>query len=270
MTDIKHNMAIGFVTYYPTDEFYKRIELVSSARFEIYIFDNSPDATRSKKVADAIKNVKYITGGKNLGLGVGLSIISGTAFSDAYPMLLFFDQDTNFTVNTLDYIYKFACENSSSFRKDYALVVFSALKSSVNAEYNVQEVLLAISSGSLFFLDNLERIGGHNESYFVDGVDYEICLRARMNRLKVGMCGGTPGFDHVSEQPDRELSIFNKSMPIRRYSIKRILDAIGAYIKLIFSSIRSRDFLFAGVMIRSITIYLFGQILSRIVLKKVS
>ena len=127
--------------------------------------------------------------------------------------------------------------------------------------------MLAISSGSLFFLSNLNKMGGHNTSYFVDGVDYEICLNARRNQLKVGLCANTPGFDHVSEQPDKVIHLFNSSLPLRRYSAARIFDALSAYIKIIFASIRFAEWKFSYVIIRSFAIYLLGLVLSRMVLK---
>ena len=267
MTICKSKLAIGFVTYHPTDEFYRRIKLVVNAGFEAYIFDNSPVETGTKGKVNHLNNVKYITAGKNLGLGVGISMICGTAYSDGHAELLFFDQDTNFTEETLKFITKFTCMRTDLFIRQYALVVFSSRTCGGLEEFNVQDVMLAISSGSLFFLSNLNKMGGHNTSYFVDGVDYEICLNARRHQLKVGLCANTPGFDHVSEQPDKVIHIFNKSLPLRRYSAARIFDALSAYIKIIFASIRFAELTFAFVMIRSFAIYVMGLILSRIALK---
>ena len=268
MTICKSNLAIGFVTYYPTDEFYKRVELVIKAGFEAYIFDNSPVEIGTKRQVSHLSNVKYITAGKNLGLGIGISMICGLAYSDGYASLCFFDQDTNFTEETLKFVSKFICTRTALFMQQYAIVVFSSRACLGSEEFNVQDVMLAISSGSLYFLSNLNMIGGHNASYFVDGVDYEICLNALRHKLKVGLCANTPGFDHVSEQPDKVIRLFNKSLPLRRYSLTRIFDALGAYKKIIFDSVRFGEFKFAFVMIKSLAIYLLGCILSRIVLKK--
>ncbi len=264
----KSELAIGFVVYHPTDEFFRRLELAYSAGFKLYVFDNSPGQTNFSDILDKYSDIKYITAGKNLGLGVGLSVINATAYYEQYPRLVFFDQDTNFTVETLNYIYNFSCCKTTEYRTNYAAVVFSSLMEGSKLEYVVRDTPLVISSGSLFYLGNLKEINWHNENYFVDGVDYEMCLRARLKGYKVGVCYNTPGFDHLSEQPDKVVKFFNLSLPLRRYSITRIVDAIGAYIKLIITSTKSLDFIFSGIILRSCAIYVLGQFLSRIVVKK--
>ncbi|MBR7784688.1 hypothetical protein KDM89_21375, partial [Undibacterium sp. LFS511W] len=98
--------------------------------------------------------------------------------------------------------------NRERLSSDYVGIAFKAESNKLVSPVFVEDVLVAISSGSMFFLENLKLIGWHNQTYFVDGVDYECCLRARQYGLKIGKCGDTPGFDHVSEQPDKVFAIF--------------------------------------------------------------
>lgn len=265
---IKSKLAVGFVIYRPTSEFYRRLKMVSSAGFNLYVFDNSPSETKIRDITDNCYNIKYITAGKNLGLGVGLSVINATAYYEQYTSLIFFDQDTEFTVETLSYIYRFVCSKDGDCIKNYAVVMFSSRTDNLKLEYEIQDAQVVISSGSLFYLNILEKLNWHNEKYFVDGVDYEVCLRARLNGFKVGVCYNTPGLDHVVEQPDKFVNLCGKSRPLRRYNVSRIFDAIGAYIKLIFSAVKSLDFKFAGIMLRSCAIYVLGQIVSRVYVKQ--
>jgi rhamnosyltransferase len=134
----------------------------------------------------------------------------------------------------------------------------------------VLDVPLTINSGTLFILKNLQKIGWHNRSYFVDGVDYEFCLRSHIHSFKIGLVSGIPGFDHESEQPDRVVTILGKRLLVRRYSAPRIKDALHSYIRLIYSATKSREFSYAFLFIRSMSIYLFGQILSRLSGEKTS
>ncbi len=127
---------------------------------------------------------------------------------------------------------------------------------------------LAISSGSLFNLPALKKIGWHNEDYFVDCVDYELCLRARRCGFKIGLIKNAPDFDHVTEQPDQTVTLFGKKLLVRRYSATRIKDALRAYLKLIVVGVfqnRPRD---TYALTRSLGLYIFGQLTSRLIQNK--
>jgi hypothetical protein len=110
-----------------------------------------------------------------LPIGVGLSVITATAYYDGCQMLLFLDQDTGFTSGTLEYIKEFRSAYSRETLEKYVAVVFDAKRKAVSSAFEVEDALLAISSGSLFLLDNLKKIGWHNPTYFVDGVDLPQC-----------------------------------------------------------------------------------------------
>jgi rhamnosyltransferase len=129
-------------------------------------------------------------------------------------------------------------------------------------------VRLAISSGSLFNLKVLQQIGWHNEKYFVDCVDYELCLRARRCGFKIGLIRNTPDFDHVTEQPDRTLNLLGKELLVRRYSATRIKDALGAYLKLILGGLFQNTPSDTWALTRSLGLYIFGQLAARMMKSK--
>ncbi|MGD9842810.1 MAG: hypothetical protein AB7F79_07165 [Steroidobacteraceae bacterium] len=262
------SLTIGFVTYNPGLAFYERLKWLADAGYATYVFDNSPETRATRACCDSFTNVHYATAGNNVGLGVGLSVITATAYYDGYPMLLFFDQDTCFTAETLQFIAGFSGAHPREILEKYVTVVFDARQNAAQQIYQVEDVMLAISSGSLFMLENFKKIGWHNPRYFVDCVDYEMCLRARNKGYRIGKCSNTPGFDHESEQPDRFVSIFNKRLPLRRYAGVRIKDSTSAYLRLIAFTLRRFDWRAAGVMSRSFLIFLLGQVLSRTVLRK--
>jgi rhamnosyltransferase len=140
------------------------------------------------------------------------------------------------------------------------------------SDSNACEILdsdLTINSGSLFILNNLKSIGWHNEKYFVDGVDYEVCSRASAKGFKIGKCTNTPGFDHISEQPDKIYKVFGKKLMLRRYPFVRNIDIIRSSVKLIFSLIISGQLKFSVKIFRSLLISLAGQILSIIIIRRV-
>ena len=270
MKENEFRFAIGFVTYFPEVTFYSRLQWLSNLGIDVYVYDNSPNVDSGLLTEVNLPNIKYFQSGQNAGLGLGISKISQEAFSDGHKNFLFFDQDTGFSSETLEFIDQFIENNRQKLCLNYAAIVFKAETNKAVLSAVVEDVLVAISSGSLFFLENLKSIGWHNQTYFVDGVDYECCLRARHYGLKIGKCGNTPGFDHVTEQPDKVFTVLNKKILLRQYSSVRIRDTLTSYRRLIISAIKYGDLYFAGAMLRSFAIYSAGQILSRIVLKKVN
>lgn len=266
---MNRKIAIGVVAYKPNINLTLRLQRAIESGFSVYIFDNSPEDGIIRQFCWKFnsKVVRYITCGKNAGLGFGISSVCAGAYYDSYPALIFFDQDTVFSLSTLDFIEDFYIKNTG-ITSGYSAIVFDSKKSGDSDNGNkfmFRDVLLARSSGSLFFLENLKKLNWHNEKYFVDCVDYEFCLRSNNNNLKIGKCPVAPDFDHESAQPDVKYMILGKERLLRVYSINRIFDTTSASMKLLFASIISGNVLFSYAIFRSFALYLFWQILVRII-----
>lgn len=266
MHNIEKKISLGFVIYKAEITLVDRIKLASSLGFKCYIFDNSPDDQTYNKIFKRSTNCTYSTVGKNVGLGFGISGVCAQAYYDGSDALLFFDQDTVFNSSTLDFIEDFYIKRKI-LEDTYSSVVFNAkniIHNKEQSQFEIKNVLLAISSGSLFFLKRLKEINWHNHTYFVDCVDYEFCLNSNNHNLKVGECSNTPGFDHISEQADSEYFIFGKKRMMRKYSFSRIKDTTTASLRLFITSIFTLNPRFAYAIMRSVGIYLFFQFLVRI------
>ncbi|CAM2785214.1 rhamnosyltransferase [Flavobacterium succinicans] len=266
MFSIEKKIALGFVIYKAEITLIDRIKLASSAGFKCYIFDNSPSDQTFNISFSSFINCKYITAGKNVGLGFGISSVCAQAYYEGSDALLFFDQDTVFNISTLDFIDDFYRENKA-LEDTYSSIVFNAKNIDSNKfqnKFKLKDVLLTISSGSLFYLRRLRDINWHNQTYFVDCVDYEFCLNSNNHNLKIGECSNTPGFDHVSEQADSEYLIFGKKRMMRKYNLSRVKGTATASLRLFFTSIITVNPKFAYAILRSLGIYLYFQFLVRI------
>lgn len=115
-----------------------------------------------------------------------------------------------------------------------------------------------ISSGTLFDLKNLKKAGWHDENYFIDGVDYYICLSSEAAGLRVAEIFNTPGLDHDKEQGDINFTFLFKQYKGRKYPAYRIKDYINSSLKLIFKSTRmgSKKTL---IIVRLLIIYILTQ-----------
>jgi len=265
---MKRLIALGTVIFKPDDALFARLDLALDEGFEWFFFDNSPEDPRVREYCCSHPNCRYFTCGKNVGLGIALSNITAQAYFNGYRGMLFFDQDTVFNENTVLFVDRFFTDNPA-LAENHAAIVFNAKSSSEPHPADrapLRQVLMAISSGSLFFLENLKRIGWHNPSYFVDCVDYELCLRAANHGLLIQEFSATPGFDHLTGQPDQRYRILGRDCYLRKYSPQRIADTVSASLRLFSSSVFSLNATFAFATMRSLTIYLGAQALARLLL----
>lgn len=259
-------IAVGFVTYYPSDAAISRMRVAADSGFAIYVFDNSPDNSALREFCNVNANCRYFTCGKNVGLGFGISTVCAHAYYDSYPALLFFDQDTVFNQDTLNFVELFYCANEALASTHSALVFNSkACDKPGSAQHGaIRNVRLAISSGSLFLLSNLKKLNWHNDKYFVDWVDYEFCLRSAINNLAIGEYSCTPGFDHRAEQDDVRYKICGSLYLLRAYSLRRFVDTMHAGAKLILLSSLKGKWFFTAMFVRLLTLYVVSQAMVRI------
>jgi rhamnosyltransferase len=257
--------AIGLVIYHPQESLFKRVDRMIELGFKVYVFDNSPDDDKYSLAVKSDPNICYMTAGKNIGIGYSLSTLCATAHSQGFHKLLFLDQDTALSAKTLDFIESFSQSVPNEIQQQYAVLVFNGNPA---PHHKITDVRLAISSGSLFNLSVLRKIGWHNEKYFVDCVDYEFCVRARRLGFKIGLIQNTPDLDHITEQPDQAINIFGKQLLVRRYSSIRIKDAMGAYLRLIVGGLMKNSPIDTYSLTKSMGLYIFGQLASRFIQSK--
>lgn len=259
-------LAIGVITYKPGQSLLPRLALVLKGGYPLYIFDNSPEDAALKNFAD--KNsagVKYLACGKNAGLGYALAAVGARAYADGCGALLFFDQDTVFTAETLNFIRGFNQQNPG-LGKEYSSIVFNARNTPMRQQGGLalNNVLLAVNSGSLYYLANLKRLGWHNKDFFVDCVDYEFCLNTYNHGLKVGEYTRTPGFDHSTEQADKLYNFFGVRRPFRAYPLARIWDSVTATGKLLLMSLKAGNLGFFRAVGTAAAKYLVIQVYVRL------
>lgn len=242
---------IATILYNPDQLIYDRIKSAIEYGYEVYIFDNSPDITSKLFIQENKNKVRYFTFDKNVGIGPALRLICSTAYYEGNKNLLFFDQDTVFTEETLgfiaDYLNQASSHDNSAASDKLLSVTFrdtvinrkrGILEQISIGKYSVYIVDFTISSGTLFSLENLKKVGWHDDSFKVDGVDYSVCIAAQSDLLTIGEIFDTPGLDHETCQGNSTFSFFGKRYCARRYSFFRIKDYVCSSLRLIFRSIR--------------------------------
>ena len=265
-----NDLVIGIVTFNPSKQSIDRIRWLTSIGLKVFIFDNS-DSAKKRFDDNLIKsaNLYVESREKNLGLGYGITSVCKNAYKKGFSKIFFLDQDTSISEQSINFLKSFLLKHTN-LADTFAAITFDSSPGKFDSQDKefIQEVSFTINSGTLFFLENLKQIGWHNKDYFVDCVDYEFCLRARHNKLKIGKVFRVPGFNHELEQPDITYKFFNKNLRIRRYGKKRILDAVSGYFKLLNSALKYFEILYFFLMLRSFFIYLSGQIFAFLFIPK--
>lgn len=199
------------VTYNPEEESLRiLLEALSSQVCSIVIVDNNslivpsaPDFTRY-----GYKNLEVINLKENLGIAAAQNLgISRLIQKDNPQYILLLDQDsvpdTDMVRNLLvahrnleQKGLRVACVGPTTIdsrtKKSGKFIHFknwSIKQTPCGLSHEEKEVDFLISSGSLIYLKALKDIGMMNEGFFIDHVDTEWCLRARLQGWKLyGIC----------------------------------------------------------------------------------
>ena len=256
---IKKKISLGFVVFHPENKFWIRIQDLLIQGYEIYLFDNSPDYTTNLKIYEENKNFKYLTCGKNVGLSIGLTTICYNSWSKGNEVLLFFDQDTIFSTESIISINNFFNENRNKFEV-YSAIQFESRELSMSTNFNlVKNVNLIINSGSLFNLNNAKSMDWFNMNYFIDCIDYDYCLRSSNHNFLIGKFSYVPDIDHQSDQADKDYIIFNKKIRTRKYSIFRIKQTVSSSLRILYDSLINQNIKYSILILKSLFIYLLFQ-----------
>lgn len=196
MKDQSHdelNVLAIVVSYNPDDEFNSRLAKAKLFFGRVLVVDNGSSDTVFSKISRfaATSGIDVIRNAENAGLARALN--QGIAFAESSDaeFVYTFDQDSS-------------CEEgyheammsalrlpmlktgdigllSPVYRDEQSGVVTRYATRAINAE--IAEIPFTLTSGNLVPLETFRRIGGFDESLFIDYLDYDFCLRCRKNKL---------------------------------------------------------------------------------------
>lgn len=223
------NVAGIVVFYNPTSENWGNILTYINAIKKLYIVDNSDKSIANfGENLDALKLetktiISYLPNQGNRGIASALNIGCQKAINDGFDFVLTMDQDSRFDDLS---IFQFLDLASSQLATDFG--VFSPYQNKFKAiqeEMEFSEVKTTMTSGNILSLRAYQKIGRFRESFFIDYVDHEYCLRLRKNKYKIIQCNRILlnhqlGDSRVVKFLTREIAVSNHS-PLRRYYITR-------------------------------------------------
>jgi rhamnosyltransferase len=179
--------CVVLISYNPTQEIIDNVEVLISQVPEILIVDNgsNPDSLciLEKLSKNQSVNVKYNS--TNLGIATALNQGVHYAAENGYDWVVTFDQDSLAPSNYIQTMIKAYQSYEQSeliaiiaprYETNTGIISFSK-EDTNNKTLNV--VKTTITSGNIVRIKALEDVGFFDDSFFIDYVDHEFCLRAR-------------------------------------------------------------------------------------------
>lgn len=184
------------VTYNPTQNDIEQIYKLSQLIHYLIVYDNSEPSIASQ--LSFIHNGEVIFKNQNVGIATALNEGVKKAILAGYKKVFLFDQDSFIDEHFLQ-----AMMNFSNNYPDAALWAPSYYDINKNAygcflNFNVwtrqkvscanKEIMnvdMAITSGALINTDTWKTVGGFMDTYFIDHVDHEYCLRLKKSGYEI-------------------------------------------------------------------------------------
>lgn len=166
-----NNKVCAIVVYYNgnIDLFAKNIIEIEKQVQQIVVVDNG-SAISAQYAVEKIKNLKYIRLEKNYGIAKALNVGVTSIENLEIKYILTMDQDSTLDNGCVELLLHTINEESNivSVGPNYNC-------SKMKNAYELKKVL--ISSGNLVLLDWYHKVGGYDDSLFIDDVDFDFSLK---------------------------------------------------------------------------------------------
>jgi rhamnosyltransferase len=171
------------VLYNPINDNIKNLSKISKLSTKLYVIDNSDVVT--DLISIDTNNIIYIKNDFNIGLDKALNVGIKKCLADVEcTHIALFDQDSipdNLMFkNMIKYLDK--CEDNVVAVSPQIIDIKQTINSTLT---DIENVDVVITSGSLYPRNAFEKVGLMDETFFIDYIDYEWCLRAKSKKYKI-------------------------------------------------------------------------------------
>lgn len=192
--DIRESLICGVVvSYHPSREFLRNIEILAGQVGLVVVVDNTP-LSNSQTVIDELEHrggCTIIRNGKNLGIAEAFNIGIRHAISLGCEWIFTFDQDSQIPG---DYVSSMLAAHEEASKQSRVGMAFPAYQDArlghtlILPKSAKGGVLVGMTSGALLHKDVFNLVGPMESEFFIDQVDHEYCLRMRSLSLKLIDC----------------------------------------------------------------------------------
>lgn len=188
------------------------------------MYDNTPDKSRILELSNLSKsgNVTVIANGVNDGMAKAINKQCLIAKRRNFEFCCFLDQDSIFDKSSItsmiSLIENYDNDNVSIFAPK---IVYDHKNRKSNKEPKLEFVKWCITSGSFVNLGNFFDIGGMDEAFFIDRLEYDYCVRAGSLGYKVVQNNRATLFQSLGEVRKVAFFRFSEHSALRNYYITR-------------------------------------------------
>lgn len=181
------DISAGIVIFNPDiNRLKENISAVIVQCAHVYLVDNgSNNIDEVKKLLNQYNHskVSVLCNMENQGIAKALNQLASEAQKGGFDWILTLDQDSVAPSNIIEEFEKYTNNLNTGM---LCTVICDRNKGVVvEAKDNYKEIDECITSGSLLNIKAWRKIGGFDESMFIDGVDFDICYRLRKNGYKI-------------------------------------------------------------------------------------
>lgn len=219
-------IAAVVVLYNPDERVLENIESYAQGVDRLYVVDNSPlPQSNLTHAICSISHAEYIGYQKNLGVAAALNIGARRAKEAGCEWIVTMDQDSRFVGESFQKLLAFTRTQESTKTGITSPLHDSVILSKPKGE--IEEMRVVMTSGSFVSLYAYELIGGFDERFFIDALDWDFAIRLNRAGFKVLRHNLISLRHELGERARIERSLFGKARliqnynPLRRYYITR-------------------------------------------------
>lgn len=185
----KLNICAVLTSYNPDSNFEDRVIKIYKQVAGLVIIDNNSNPLVIKLLDEISEKygIHIILNTDNLGVATALNQGIRWAKMNNYCWVILFDQDSLVSEDMVNIL----CDCYKTFQGREQIGImgpgysYAEIPSPTNNIKEYKEVKSIITSGSLFSINLFDKIGPFREDLFIDFVDIEYCLRARVKGFKL-------------------------------------------------------------------------------------
>ena len=180
------DVCAGIVLYNPDmDRIVAVINSIKDQVKELYLVDNGSECvSQIRELVDSIVGVYLIENSENEGIAKALNQICQKGIEQGFHWAITLDQDTICPANLVERLTQFV--NKENVGIICPAVDYEGIELKTPEDGRVfEEVYACMTSSSLTNLEAWKFVGGFDESYFIDFVDNEFCMKLRLKSYRI-------------------------------------------------------------------------------------
>lgn len=211
------------VTYYPQKELLlDNIHRILENIDKLLLWENTPNDVKEYRFVEHYK-IEYCGDGCN-SISHALNYAWKYALDNGYDFLLTMDQDSQWC-DFRHYVKRTICNKKAPYG------IWGPIINVENGKPEFELRPYVITSGMLVSLDIINKLGGWNERFAIDGVDIEFCCRA--HEMNIGVYRVTDCNLVQQYGNPQKVSFMGHIVYLRNDSPKRLYNIFWSYVVLI-------------------------------------